>query len=161
MSLYRSFPVSIHLLLLLVCGAASAQVPITVAGRVVDRTGQPVAQATVEIVGGQHTTSAVDGSFALLAFSGTPRLRVLCPGYETAERALDVTTRLDALELTLEPAARLSDAIVVSAVRAGAETSVTKTDLAHEEIARLNYGQEMPFVLQSTPSATNYSETGI
>ncbi len=145
----------------LVGAVVSAQEPIAVAGRVLDRTGQAVVQATVEIVHGQRTTSAADGSFALLAFSGTPTLRVTCPGYQTAEQALDVSTRLDALEVTLDPAVRLSDAIVVQAVRADAATPVTKTDLDRPEIARLNYGQEMPFVLQSTPSATNYSETGL
>jgi len=140
---------------------ARAQEPIAVRGRVLDPTGQPVPQATVEIVHGQSTDSAADGGFALLAFSGAPTLRVSCPGYQAKEIALDAGRPLDALTVTLDPAVRLSDAIVVQAVRAGAATPVTKTDLERSDIERLDYGQEMPFALQSTPAATNYSETGL
>lgn len=152
--------------LLLLCSLASAvpasaQEPVLVAGRVVDRSGQPVAQAAVEIVHGARGATDADGRFALRAFGGTPTLRVVAAGYQTATRTLDVRAPLDALELVLDPAARLSDAIVVRAVRADTSIPVTKTDLDAGALARLNYGQEMPFVLQSTPGVTNYSETGL
>lgn len=60
-----------------------------------------------------------------------------------------------------KPAVRLTDEIVVQAVRAESATPVTKTDLDKAAIAAANYGQEMPFLLNRTPSVTNYSESGI
>jgi iron complex outermembrane receptor protein len=151
-------------LALLACLAAiplPAQEPIPVAGHVVDRTGAPVAGATVAVEHGEQTTSGADGAFSLHVFGGAPTLRVSCAGYEAVTRTLDPTTSLVALSIVLEPAVKLSDAIVVQAVRADAATPVTKTDLEGPALQNLNYGQEMPFVLQSTPSATNYSESGM
>jgi iron complex outermembrane receptor protein len=55
----------------------------------------------------------------------------------------------------------VTESVVVQAIRADAETPVTKSDLDKEEIARLNYGQEMPFLLKQTPSLTQYSDTGL
>ena len=64
------------------------------------------------------------------------------------------------LEITAGPL-RLTDDVVVQAIRAEALTPVTKTDIQREDLERLDYGQEMPVLLKQTPSVTQYSETGI
>jgi iron complex outermembrane receptor protein len=51
--------------------------------------------------------------------------------------------------------------VLVQAIRAERETPVTKTDLDAAELERLDYGQEMPFLLQQTPSLTFYSDGGL
>lgn len=55
---------------------------------------------------------------------------------------------------------RITETIVVQAIRADAETPVTKTDIGRAELERANYGQEMPFLLKQSPSLTLYSDTG-
>ncbi|HXI14174.1 MAG TPA: TonB-dependent receptor plug domain-containing protein [Thermoanaerobaculia bacterium] len=54
----------------------------------------------------------------------------------------------------------LSEAIVVSAIRAEERTPVTKRDMDADEIDRLDHGQEIPFLLAQTPSIVAYSDGG-
>jgi iron complex outermembrane receptor protein len=56
---------------------------------------------------------------------------------------------------------RRFEEVVVQAVRADADTPVTKTDVTREEIAKRNMGQEMPYLLKDLPAMTYYSDTGI
>ncbi|MBK6406499.1 MAG: hypothetical protein IPF66_16515 [Holophagales bacterium] len=46
-------------------------------------------------------------------------------------------------------------------MRADADTPVTKTDVAREEIEKKNMGQEMPHLLKDLPAMTYYSDTGL
>ncbi len=147
-----------------VCAAhapAAAQVPSPVRGHVVDGTGQPLPQATVEIVHGARATSDASGAFEVVAFSAAPSLRVSCPGYQTVTRVLDLAALPGDVRVALDPSVRLTDEIVVQAVRADTATPVTKTDLDQPAIAARNYGQEMPYLIDRTPSMSNYSESGL
>jgi len=56
---------------------------------------------------------------------------------------------------------RVSEEVVVQAVRADERTPVTKTDVDGEEIQRVNRGQEMPFLLGPTPSVNFQSDSGL
>ncbi len=56
---------------------------------------------------------------------------------------------------------RRVEEIVVQAVRADADTPVTKTDVSREEIAKRNVGQEMPSLLKDLPAMTYSSDTGL
>jgi iron complex outermembrane receptor protein len=55
----------------------------------------------------------------------------------------------------------VSESITVTAIRAGEEAPVTKTNLGRQEIEELSYGQDVPELLQHTPSVTWYSDSGI
>jgi iron complex outermembrane receptor protein len=56
---------------------------------------------------------------------------------------------------------RLSEQVVVQAVRAEERTPVTKTDIGAEELQLGNRGQEMPFLLGRAPSVNFQSDTGL
>jgi iron complex outermembrane receptor protein len=56
---------------------------------------------------------------------------------------------------------RLSEEVVVQAVRAEERTPVTKTDIAREAIDLVNRGQEMPFLLGRAPSVNFQSDSGL
>ena len=54
----------------------------------------------------------------------------------------------------------VSENVVVKALRADDVAPVTKTDLDRPELTAKSWGQEMPVLLQESPSVTAYSETG-
>ncbi|MGZ4779361.1 MAG: TonB-dependent receptor [Thermoanaerobaculia bacterium] len=54
----------------------------------------------------------------------------------------------------------LVESIVVSGIRADAETPVTKTDIKRERIEKDYYGQDIPLLLRDTPSINAYAESG-
>ena len=56
---------------------------------------------------------------------------------------------------------RLSEEVVVQAVRAEERTPVTKTDIGRDAIDLVNRGQEMPFLLGATPAVNFQSDTGL
>ena len=56
---------------------------------------------------------------------------------------------------------RLSEEVVVQAVRAEERTPITKTDVERGEIELVNRGQEMPFLLGATPAVNVQSDSGL
>ena len=55
----------------------------------------------------------------------------------------------------------VDETITVVGIRAGEEIPVTKRDLDREEIVTRSYGQDVPSLLQHTPSMTWYSDSGV
>lgn len=85
--------------------------------------------------------------------------------------------RTTALLLTLAPAALVAqvgsdtararrdtaptlEAVTVSAIRAREEAPISASIMHAKEIERRSFGQDIPLLLQGTPSLTSYSETG-
>jgi iron complex outermembrane receptor protein len=56
---------------------------------------------------------------------------------------------------------RLTEKVVVQAVRAEERTPVTKTDIGRDRIEIVNRGQEMPFLLGTVPSINFQSDSGL
>lgn len=50
--------------------------------------------------------------------------------------------------------------VEINAVRASDKTPVAKTDLSKKEIEKYNYGQDLPFILNQTPSVIINSDAG-
>jgi len=143
--------------------AAWAQEPgAATTGTVRDTAGTPVAGAQVraEPVGLEAVTGA-DGRFSLALAEGRYVLRVAHPAFVPYSSALQVTRPITTLDVVLQPLPRFMDDVVVAAVRAEAEVPVTKRTIPRTEIEQLNYGQEMPSLLQQLPSVTQYSDTGM
>src|SRR5512140_1588586 len=58
------------------------------------------------------------------------------------------------------PVPARTESVVVQAIRGEDEAPVTKTDLDRPALVGKAWGQELPVLLQDTPSVTQYSETG-
>jgi iron complex outermembrane receptor protein len=133
----------------------------TVSGTVRSTEGRPLSGATVSLDDGAVTAeTAADGRYRLGVPAGPHVVSFAKPGYRTGTLDVTVAGPLSGLDARLEPAFRLSESVVVQAIRADARTPVTKQDIPREEIERLDYGQEMPFLLKNAPSITQYADTG-
>lgn len=55
---------------------------------------------------------------------------------------------------------RALEAVTISAIRARSEAPISATELRAPEIEQRFFGQDIPLLLQGTPSLTSYSETG-
>jgi len=133
----------------------------SVSGAVRDAAGRPLAGAVISVAGSAASTRVeADGVFRLLLPAGEHTLRVSQPGYEAVTRRLRLSSDLTGVDFSLAPLYHHTEGVVVHAIRADAEVPVTKKDISRDEIERLNYGQEMPFLLQQAPSITQYSDGG-
>jgi len=141
--------------------AAAAETLFDVEGVALDTSGDPIPGATITEGGAGISAVADDrGSFHLLLPAGEHLLRAVRPGYGDVTRRIVVGAGLRRVQLTMTPSSRLEEHVVVQAIRAGADVPVTKKDINREEIERLDYGQEMPFLLQDSPSMTHYADSG-
>ena len=83
---------------------------------------------------------------------------LVLPGVATAQ---EPSTESNTEEELSESPSKVEEAITVIGIRAGEDVPVTTTNLDREQIENLSYGQDVPQLLQYTPSTTWYSDSGI
>jgi len=135
-------------------------VVLNISGVVQDESGQALAGAMVSL-GDASCRSDDAGRWALEVSSGMRTLVVSLDGFETVRRELNLSPGMGPVEITLPAALRLREDVVVQAVRAEERTPITKTEIGPERIQTLNRGQEMPFLLATTPAINVQSDSGI
>jgi iron complex outermembrane receptor protein len=118
--------------------------------------GKPIDAATVAVEGYRAATTDADGHFTLDVPVGKYTLIVTRSGFQAM--AVPASTDVDVV-ITLRPG--LAENIVVSGIRAEAQTPVTKSDVDRATIERDYYGQDIPLLLRDTPSIDTYTESGV
>jgi iron complex outermembrane receptor protein len=118
--------------------------------------GKPIDAAAVAVEGYRTATTDADGRFALEVPAGKYTLIVTRSGFQAM--AIPASTDAD-VAVTLRPG--LAENIVVSGIRAEAQTPVTKSDVDRGTIERDYYGQDIPLLLRDTPSIDTYTESGV
>ena len=138
-----------------------AQAPIRVQGVVLAPTGEPVGEARIEIDDQELVATDENGRFQILLPPGEWEILVSHPAYRSLRYSVNVTSQSIELELRLEWLASAEESITVVGIRAGEEVPVTKRNIGREEIEKLSYGQDVPELLEHTPSMNWYSDSGI
>ncbi len=141
---------------------ASAQ--SSIAGRVLDVDGNPIAGANVAILKTNlGATSQTDGRYEIKAIDpGEYTVRFTYLGYQTIIRKVSIpeTTPSYVLDVRMTEMPIELDGLILKATRADAKTPITYTNLNKEEIEKRNLGQDVPFLLRWSPSAVVTSDAG-
>ena len=132
----------------------------SIGGQVQDSaTHLPVASVVVlDVASRRQTVSDSVGRFSLVV-PIPARLRLSRIGYATREVVVTSTN----VTIALPPSPRTLEGMTVTALRGGTadeSAPVSQRTLAHAEIQQRSFGQEVPLLLQGTPSITSYAETG-
>lgn len=131
-------------------------------GKVVDaQSNLPLAGASVWTeTANRGTVTDANGLFTLSRLpNGNVEIRISYLGYETERVTVSVPFSGD-LEVRLEPKDFLTEEFIVSATRASASTPTTFSNVDKSEIAKRNLGQDIPILLNFTPSVVSYSDAG-
>jgi len=91
--------------------------------------------------------------------NGNQVVQVSYLGYRAVERVVSIPQGED-LVILMEPSSFLADEVVVQATRASANAATTFKNLSKEEIAKNNLGQDLPYLLNQTPSVVVSSDAG-
>jgi iron complex outermembrane receptor protein len=91
--------------------------------------------------------------------SGIYRFRVSYVGYLPVDRIL-VIRKDSVADVRLIESATISEAVIVSAVRASQNTPTTFSTISKEDIARKNSAQDLPYLLNHEPSVVTTSDAG-
>lgn len=135
----------------------------SITGTVYNDKQEPMAGAAVAVLEtykGSFTNSS--GRFALHNLKeGRHVIQVRFLGYQTHTDTVDLALGESlVLDVNLQPAPFLSEEVVISATRADEKTPTTYTNLSKEEVSDADFGQDLPYILEFTPSAVVTSDAG-
>jgi iron complex outermembrane receptor protein len=144
--------------------AATTFAQITISGIVVDQQNKPLNNATVILRNGlkEKTTLANNAGvfqFANVAMNENYKLVIQYVGMKTYEENFSASENktfdivLQALDYFLEP-------LEIKAVRASDKAPFTKTDITKQQLDKTNLGQDIPMLLNQTPSVVVSSDAG-
>ena len=133
-----------------------------VRGTVRADSGQPLAGATVVSVNGGVTAQTGEtGSFLMQLPAGRHLLQAGHPSTVASQMEVEIHAPKKDVDFVLMLRLRIRENVIVGSIRADETIPVTTTNLEASDIARSNYGQELPFLLKNTPSVLQYSDSGI
>ena len=134
----------------------------SIQGRVKDPNGTALTGVKVQL---ENTYSGSfsneNGEYQLYNLSkGTYALKFSLSGYETRLVESKISEEDLILDLVLSPSIIMIEEMQVYAVRANEKTPTTYTNLNTKQIESANFGQDLPYLLESTPSTVVTSDAG-
>ncbi len=145
-------------LLLPICLLAQYTISGTVTAK---SSGEPLTGATIRLANTSiATATTVEGTFELRSVkAGSYTLQVTYVGFEPYRQEIVVQSNQD-LYIELEEGSILTDEVIVASTRATENTPTTFTQVSREEIEKQNFGQDLPYLLNFTPSIVTTSDAG-
>lgn len=130
-------------------------------GKVTDKlTGEPLPGASIVINPNLITTTDIDGNFSFDGLqAGTYNVTVSFVGYTSAQQKV-VLPRTQPLNIQLQETVHVTEEVLVTATRASDKTPTTYSTVSKEELEKQNHGQDLPFLLNLTPSVVVTSDAG-
>lgn len=141
-------------------GIALAQHSIKVAVVSADN-NRPIAGASVQLEGTIYRGQTDAAGTALIANvnEGNYVIIVSHLGYGSESRQVSLPGEGN-VRFSLQRAVRLTDEVIVRATRAAEQGATTYKNLSKADIAKNNLGQDMPYLLDQTPSVVISSDAG-
>ncbi len=140
---------------------ASGQTKNLLRGRITDKTTHQTISGALVSINQFQSTSDEEGVFTI-SWSGTtmPVLKVKSLGYRDFQLNLSSGTSDKMLEIELEPTSLFLQPLEVKSIRAADKAPFAKNNLSKDEIAKVNLAQDIPFILNQTPSVVVNSDAG-
>src|SRR6476620_3162493 len=139
---------------------ASAQFSIT--GKITDKqTGTALARAGIYVENSYVSTqSDQTGNYTLKNLKEDKYvIRISFLGYETKVQNISLNANTT-LNVELSPNSMLADEVLVRSTRATENSGTTYRNVSKEELEKNNLGQDLPFLLNQTPSVVVSSDAG-
>ena len=133
----------------------------TLSGKIVDQSNEQVligASLNLSNIGFSQTDIKGNYSFRNLK-NGSYKLSISYVGYQTKEIEFSISSD-QILNISLSKTNLLSDEVVVQATRASENSATTFKNLSKEDLAKNNFGQDLPYLLDQTPGVVTYSDAG-
>lgn len=134
---------------------------ISISGKITDNNQKPLPGATIKLR--NKKTAVLSDANGNYTISNLPAGKIVIVasyvGYQTEEKTIDLTSNTTA-NITLNTLTFLTDEVVVSATRASKNSATTYRNLDKTELAKNNLGQDLPYLLNQTPSVVVSSDGG-
>lgn len=156
-----NFKFLVWTLVLLLPGVLRAQV--TVSGTVRDaKSGETLPGAHVSIENNYKVVATNQQGFFSISNlkKGTCLLKVSYMGYKTYEETLNLTSENQKADIKLERSTIMEEAVIITSTRASDEIPTTFKNISRKELATINTGRDIPYLIESTPSVVVTSDAG-
>ncbi|MDO8995734.1 MAG: TonB-dependent receptor [Sediminibacterium sp.] len=147
-------------LAILMPALASAQ--FSIRGKISEKnSGSALRAASVSLKDpGLSTRTDANGNYTFKNLkAGNYRVKVTYLGFQTMEKFISLDGDIN-LDLELIPNNLLADEVLVRATRASENSASTYRNISKEELEKNNLGQDLPFLLNQTPSVVVSSDAG-
>ncbi|WP_316799282.1 TonB-dependent receptor [Pedobacter frigidisoli] len=133
----------------------------SVTGKITDVNQHALPGATIKLKNQKTAVvSDVNGEYTLGNLkSGSYTVVVSYVGYKSQEKSINLNESLS-LNFSLVAQNFLADEVVVNATRASKNSATTFRNLDKAELAKNNLGQDLPYLLNQTPSVVVTSDAG-
>jgi len=138
------------------------QAQYSISGAVKSKNNNEPLVGTVIFIDGSFISvqSGADGNYSIKNLkSGTYVLKTRMIGYEQFSDTVQLSDN-KVIDIELKENPLMMDEVVVKATRADEKSAVAYTNVSKEEIAAQNLGQDLPYLLNQTPSAVVTSDAG-
>ena len=99
------------------------------------------------------------GNYQVKLKEGEHRMTISFIGYQDTTLTINLT-KSEVINVQLRERTFLQDEVMVEATRAKENSATTFTNVSKEDIEALNLGQDLPILLQQTPSVVTTSDAG-
>lgn len=131
----------------------------TVKGFILNEEGEGISNATVQIVNSLNGTSSDnDGFFELRNFEFPIVLKISAIGY--IDHIDTLKKENETISIALIKQIYIADEFIVSATRAEKSHPFTYTNISEAELAEMNIGRDVPYILNQTNSLVAISDAG-
>jgi len=142
--------------------AGVSQAQVRLIGTVLSEGMGPLGFAQVGLVGSDFRAVADDqGRFRISGlWAQDYALRISFVGYTTLDTTVTLQQGDNAMAFRLRPATRMLGTATVEVLRTGDRAPFAKSTVTKEDIARINTGVDLPYLLEMQPSVVTTSDGG-
>jgi iron complex outermembrane receptor protein len=130
--------------------------------RVIEKDSRlPVAGAIINYDGSSPFVTDATGTATFKSGKkGNLQLQISAAGYKSINKTISIINLSNHFEIELEKSEYFLEPVEITAQRASFRSPFSKTDLSKKDIEKRNIGQDLPFILNHTPSVVVTSDAG-
>ena len=134
----------------------------SIQGKVKNEDGDVLSGAVVKVMTkNKGATTQRNGEYEIEGLKkGSYVIRASYFGHESVSKEVVIDNADENLDFTLGISFFMQEGVEVYGIRADKKTPTTYTNIDREDIEAKNFGQDLPFLLQSTPSTVVTSDAG-
>ena len=144
-------------------GVQTCALPISLSGKVTDdNSATPIANAQVQLLPTNKTAITDEaGNYSFKGIeNGNYTLQITTTGYKISQTPIRIHRPKNTMNVAMAGDKVALEEVVVQSIKADKNSATTFTNITAKDIKAGNLGQDLPFLLNSTPSVVISSDAG-
>lgn len=132
----------------------------SISGKIIDRKNQQALAGASIALGNYTAQSNFAGEFLVPSLkAGKYTIKVSYLGYRPFSQTIELNSN-ERIDIALEQSGIVTDEVLVKSTRANKNSATTYRNVGKDELEKINMGQDLPYLLNQTPSVVVSSDAG-